>query len=156
MTVGTSERGHRLVVGVDGSPASLEALEWAAGLAGSTGASVEVLATWSWPSGYGASLVVPAGYDPAADAEVMVTNAVERVRVRHPEVEFVPVIVEGRPAPVLVEASKGADLLALGSRGHSEVAGMLLGSVSDHCAAHAHCPVLVIGDRAARDHAGAS
>ena len=72
----------------------------------------------------------------------------EEARVRHPGVEFVPVVVEGHPAPVLVEASRGADLLALGSRGHGEVAGMLLGSVSENCAAHAHSPVLVIGERA--------
>ena len=52
---------------------------------------------------------------------------------------------QGRPATVLVDASRGADLLALGSRGHGTVSGALLGSVAEHCAAHAHCPVLVSG-----------
>jgi nucleotide-binding universal stress UspA family protein len=51
--------------------------------------------------------------------------------------------VSGHPAPILVEASKGADLLVVGSRGHGEFVGMLLGSVSEHCAMNAHCPVLV-------------
>jgi nucleotide-binding universal stress UspA family protein len=43
----------------------------------------------------------------------------------------------------LVDASKGADLLVVGSRGHGEFIGMLLGSVSRHCASQAHCPVLI-------------
>jgi len=51
--------------------------------------------------------------------------------------------VQGHPAPVLVEASKGADLLVIGCRGHGEFAGMLIGSVSEFCATNAHCPVLV-------------
>ena len=149
MPSATQERVHRLVVGIDGSESALAALDWAADLAASTGAAVEVLATWSWPSGHGASLVIPAGYDPAADAEGMVAQAVEGALARHPGVAFVPVVVEGHAAPVLVEASKGADLLALGTRGHGEVSGMLLGSVSEHCAAHAHSPVLVMGERRA-------
>ena len=138
---------HRVVVGFDGSEPATAALDWAADLAASTGARVEVVAAWSWPSGYGASLVIPVDYDPAGDATGMVTRAVDDARSRHPDVEFVPVVVEGRTAPVLVEASTGADLLALGTRGHGEVAGILLGSVSEHCVAHAQCPVLVIGDR---------
>jgi nucleotide-binding universal stress UspA family protein len=77
----------------------------------------------------------------------MVARAVEEAQVRHPDVEFVPVVVEGHAAPVLVEASTGADLLALGTRGHGAAAGILLGSVSEHCVTHAHCPVLVIGER---------
>jgi nucleotide-binding universal stress UspA family protein len=52
-------------------------------------------------------------------------------------------VVEGHPAPVLVEASKAADLLVVGNRGHGEFVGMVIGSVSEHCAANAHCPVLV-------------
>jgi nucleotide-binding universal stress UspA family protein len=52
-------------------------------------------------------------------------------------------VVRGHPEPILVEASKGADLLVLGSRGHGEFVGMVIGSVSEYCAARAHCPVLV-------------
>jgi len=52
-------------------------------------------------------------------------------------------VIDGHPAPVLVEASKGAELLVVGSRGHGEFVGMLIGSVSEYCAAHALCPVLV-------------
>jgi nucleotide-binding universal stress UspA family protein len=52
-------------------------------------------------------------------------------------------VVQGHPAPALVEASKGADLLVVGSRGHGEFVGMLIGSVSEYCTTNAHCPVLV-------------
>ena len=53
-------------------------------------------------------------------------------------------IVKGHPSPVLIEPSRGADLLVVGSRGHEEFVGMLLGSVSDHCVSNATCPVLVV------------
>jgi nucleotide-binding universal stress UspA family protein len=56
-------------------------------------------------------------------------------------------VIEGHPAPALIEASRGADLFVLGSRGHGEFVGMLLGSVSEHCVTHAHCPVLVLRDQ---------
>ena len=52
-------------------------------------------------------------------------------------------MVNGHPATVLVDATKGADLLVIGSRGHGEFVGMLLGSVSEFCTTNAHCPVLV-------------
>jgi nucleotide-binding universal stress UspA family protein len=53
-------------------------------------------------------------------------------------------VIEGNAAKVLLDASDGADLLVLGSRGHGGFAEALLGSVSQHCVHHAHCPVLVI------------
>jgi nucleotide-binding universal stress UspA family protein len=146
MTTGTIGAIHRTVVGVDGSPAALAALDWAATQAESTGATVVAVATWSWPRGFGQAVLIPGDYDPAADAEALVRGAIDDARAHHPRVEFVSRVIEGRATDVLVEASRGADLLAVGSRGHGEVAGLLLGSVSEHCASHAHSPVLVIRD----------
>jgi len=141
-----SRRTGRIVVGVDGSPAAAAALDWAAGMAHSTGAAVEVIATWQWPTGYGPGPMLPAAYDPSGDAARIVRDAVESARPLHPGVEFVRLVVEGHPGSVLVDASRGAELLALGTRGHGEVGGLLLGSVTEHCAAHAHCPVLIHRD----------
>jgi len=146
MTTDAITRTHRTVVEVDGSPAALAALEWAAAQAESTGATVVAVATWSWPTGFGQAVLIPGDYDPAADAGTLVRRAADEARVRHPGVDIVTTVVEGRAADVLVEASRGADLLAVGSRGHGEVAGLLLGSVSEHCATHAHSPVLVVRD----------
>jgi nucleotide-binding universal stress UspA family protein len=147
MSTDTIERTHRTVVGVDGTAASLAALDWAAARAASTGSTVVAVAVWEWPRGFGQAVLIPSDYDPAGDAESMVRTAVDEARRRHPDVGFLPMAVEGRAADVLVEASRGADLLAVGSRGHGEVAGLLVGSVSEHCATHAHSPVLVVRDR---------
>jgi nucleotide-binding universal stress UspA family protein len=80
------------------------------------------------------------------DAQKVLEEALEPVAQAYPGVTVKGRTVEGHPAPVLVEASRGAELLAIGSRGHGELAGVLLGSVSEHCVTHAHCPVLVLRD----------
>jgi nucleotide-binding universal stress UspA family protein len=90
---------------------------------------------------------LPADYTPENDARRVLDEAVAKVRSTHPGVRVRSTIIRGHPAPALIEASRGADLLVLGSRGHGEFVGMLLGSVSEHCVAHAHCPVLVIRDQ---------
>jgi nucleotide-binding universal stress UspA family protein len=138
---------HRIVVGIDGSPSSMAAVEWAANQAELTGAVLEVLMTWEWPSSYGWSLPIPSGYDPEHESEKSLHEVLKPVREAHPSVTIQPSIIEGHPAPLLVKASHGADLLVVGSRGHGEFAGMLLGSVSEHCVTNAHCPVLVLRDR---------
>jgi nucleotide-binding universal stress UspA family protein len=146
VTAAESKRVQRIVVGIDGSPAATAALDWAATMADSTGASVEVIATWQWPTGYGAGPMFPAEYDPADDAARIAREAIDSARPLHRGVEFVALVVEGHASKVLVDASRGAELLALGTRGHGELGGLLLGSVTEHCAAHAHCPVLVFRD----------
>jgi nucleotide-binding universal stress UspA family protein len=131
-------------VGIDGSPTSVAALQWAVRQAELTGTSLEAVTTWEWPTNYGWAFPFPTEYDPAEDARRMLTRIVEPIRSGHPDVPVDVTVVEGHPAPVLVEASRGADLLVVGSRGHGEFAGMLLGSVSEHCATNAHCPVLIL------------
>jgi nucleotide-binding universal stress UspA family protein len=108
-----------------------------------TSASIEVVATWEWPSSYGWAVPVPEDYNPELDVSRNIEAAVAPLRAAHPEVPMVARVVGGHPAPVLVEASKGAELLVVGSRGHGEFVGMVIGSVSEYCAAHAYCPVLV-------------
>ena len=143
-----AQAAPRIVVGIDGSAGSLAALDWAVRQAESTGSTLEAVTSWEWPSSYGMAFsYVPSNYDPAVDAQKILDDALEPVRRAHPDLTIKPVVVEGHPAPVLVEESRGADLLVVGSRGHGEFAGMLIGSVSEHCVTNAHCPVLVLRDR---------
>ena len=60
-------------------------------------------------------------------------------------------VVQGHPAQVLDERSDHAELLVLGCRGHGDLTGMILGSVSEYCVVHARCPVLVIRHADAED-----
>jgi nucleotide-binding universal stress UspA family protein len=143
MADGHPEPARRIVVGIDGSPSSTEALQWAVKQAELTGSTLEALTTWEWPTSYGVALFLPDGYDPAADAQQVLEGVLEPVRKAHPDADIRPVVAEGHPALALVEASNNADLLVVGSRGYREFKGMLLGSVSEHCVAAAHCPVLV-------------
>ncbi len=135
--------GNRIVAGVDGSESSVAALHWAARQAVLTGSTLEAIMTWEWPIDYGWTPPIPDEYDPASQSATILEGIVAKVREQHQDLVVSSKVVEGHPAPVLVKSSIGADLLVVGSRGHGEFAGMLLGSVSEHCATNAHCPVLV-------------
>ena len=143
MPVSIVDQGGRIVVGLDGSESSLDALSWAVQQAERTSAGLEVLMSWEWPSSYGWAVPVPEDFDPESDISRTLETALAPVRTANPGLSIDARVVRGHPAPVLVEASKGADLLVVGSRGHGEFMGMVIGSVSEFCVAHAHCPVLV-------------
>src|SRR5450759_2261 len=130
-----------IVVGTDGSPGSLEALRWALRQAQATGAEVRVLLAWEVAT----SLGNLSEMDDVDWADIART-AVEEAAAAEPDFS-VPIsteVVNGHPSNVLVEASKDADLLVVGCRGHGRVLEMMLGSVSDHCTHHAYCPVVVV------------
>jgi nucleotide-binding universal stress UspA family protein len=74
----------------------------------------------------------------------MLREAVEQVRSDHPTVTVETAVIQGPPARVLVDLSADADLLVIGSRGRGGFSGLLLGSVSQQCVHHAHCPVTVV------------
>ncbi len=133
-----------IVVGVDGSDSSLEALRWAANQARLTGAALEVLATWEYPTSLGWAPAWPPDWDPEGDARKALAEVVEKVLGPHTDIEVRQVVTEGHAALALVNAAEHADLLVVGSRGHGAFAGMLLGSVSEHCATHSPCPVVIV------------
>ena len=133
-----------IVVGVDGSESSIEALRWAADQARLVGASLEVLTTWEYPNSFGWAPAWPPDWDPGGEAGKALEEVVSEVLGTEPDIEVRQVVLEGHPAPALVRAAKGADMLVVGSRGHGEFAGMLIGSVSEHCATHAPCVVVIV------------
>lgn len=132
----------RIVVGVDGSLASLDAVRWAAEQARLTGSEVEAVLSWQFPTMF-ASEFYTAGNDWPHIAQLTMDSALSQVGDLSP-VRITARVVQGHPAEVLIAASAEADLLVVGSRGHGGFAGALLGSVSEYVAAHATCPVLVI------------
>jgi len=142
----TSQSGakRRIVVGVDGSESSFKALEWASRQAELAGSVVHAVAVWHWPANYGLAVPDPADLDLADAARSTLESALDVARKAHPDVEYQTSVVQGYAAQVLVEESKGAELVVVGSRGHGELVGMLIGSVSEYCVTHAHCPVVVL------------
>ena len=139
-----------IIAGVDGSDSSRAALHWAYDEATHHGAALTVVTTWQPPSTlpmappYGQLTDEGYSHQPKTDALSLLDSFVAELEPRDPAVDVRTSIEEGSPAKVLIERSKGADLLVVGSRGRGGFAGMLLGSVSQHLVAHAHCPVVVL------------
>ena len=133
----------RIVVGVDGSEPSKRALEWARFVAQSSGAAIDAVMAWHLPI-YAGDGGWPGDWDPEADCKTALHQAVEDVLGATPGLAVRELVYEGNTAQVLLEASKDAQVLVVGSRGHGGFTGLLLGSVSATCAEHARCPVLVI------------
>jgi len=141
----SSERERRIVVGVDGSLPSNAALAWAVRQAKLTGAVVEAVIAWEIPATYG--LTMPAAdVDFEGTAAQVAANAIAEVTSPDEPVTIRTKVVQGYPAQVLLDASAGAELLVIGSRGHGGFAEAMLGSVGQHCVHHATCPVVVIRD----------
>jgi nucleotide-binding universal stress UspA family protein len=141
-----TEGKQRIVVGVDGSEPSKAALRWAIGQAKLTGGSVDAVMSWRYPSAFGLAPTAGADVDFEGDARDALTAALSEAGGLEPDVPVRPLVVEGHAAEVLVQASKGADLLVVGSRGRGAFTSTMIGSVSINCVLHAHCPVLVLRD----------
>jgi nucleotide-binding universal stress UspA family protein len=129
-----------VVVGVDGSDASIEALRWAVNYSKETGAKVRAVATWHYPW---AMQTAPQQVDKTV-AERVGENLKASLDKAGVDGAVEEVVLEGHPAIALVKESAAADLLVVGSHGHSAVRDLLLGSVSLHCVTNSVCPVVVV------------
>ena len=145
----STESRRRIIVGVDGSPASLSALEWAVRQGALTGAVVEAVTAWHFPATYGGYPIV-AETDWQSNAQTIQDIAVKEA-LGGEATWLVRRVAQGHPVTVLLDAAAGADLLVVGSRGHGGFTGMLLGSVSEHVVAHAPCAVVVVRSPMAAD-----
>jgi len=133
----------RVVVGVDGSEPSKSALRWAQRIAVCERAAIDVIGAWSWPGVFGLA-GMPLDWSPMDDIEKDLTATVDEVFGTERPVDVTVRAVRGGAAHVLVEASRDALMVIVGSRGVGGFMGLLLGSVSGHVAEHAVCPVLVV------------
>jgi nucleotide-binding universal stress UspA family protein len=141
---GRRSAGGRIVVGVDGSASSRAALRWGLRQAATTGASIEVVAAWGFPVYIGDADFWPVDVDQEEIVAHQLRRVLDEIVPSGSTVPLSAVVTRGPPAVALLERSVGADLLVIGTRGHSEFTEMLLGSVSLHCVARAACPVVVV------------
>jgi nucleotide-binding universal stress UspA family protein len=142
-TPASTTEQRRIVVGVDGSDQSKQALRWAARLADTYDAQITAIAAWQHPTAYGVG-GVDGLWDPQHDASKCLTQSVDEVFGSDRPAHLELVVQHGNSAHVLIEQSENALLAVVGSRGHGGFAGLLLGSVSAAVAEHATCPVLVV------------
>ena len=143
-----------IVVGVDGSPSSRAALQWAVEEAGLRDAQVLAVHAWTFvpPAPLGEPGMMPmAGIDltgpleaeeEAARAEL--DAALEDAFPGRTPDGLESKLVDGDAASVLEAEAVAAELLVVGSRGRSGIASVLLGTVSRHVVDHATCPVVVV------------
>ena len=150
---------HRpIVVGVDGSPGSAVALRWGLAEAHLRGAPLRLVHAYQ-PATIpvagaglgGAAIPLPAedlerlrGVSEAEARRVLADAVLELGADAIGEIEIEQELVEGSAASALIEAGRSAGLLVLGSRGRGGFAGLLLGSVSQQCAQHPPCPVVIL------------
>ena len=145
--------GRRMVVGVDGSTASLRAARWAAVEAERRGATLDVVHAWMppFPLNPPDYFADPAPFE-AQGAEIL-DRAMKSLAASGPSaIDTRPVLVREHPSKALVHAGEGADLLAVGSRGRGGFSGLLLGSVSQNCVHHAPCSVAIVHGWSGSEH----
>lgn len=139
---------HRIVVGVDGSEASREALRWAATEAEARGAELHVVGVWSFPmylDPMGGAHPLPNLLERTEARErKLIDDEIIRVLGTSPAVRVVPKLRCGSTAPELLAESVGADLLVVGSRGRGGFLSALLGSTAMHCVQHSSVSVAVV------------
>jgi nucleotide-binding universal stress UspA family protein len=142
-----------VVVGVDGSESSAQALKVAADVAAQAQAQLRIVSVWTGLPEDTRMAAYASGMSPSADsfadvardaAEHVAEQAADAARKAHPELDVTRLVVEGYPASVLGPVANDAGLLVVGSRGRGAFTGLVLGSVSHGVVQTAHCPVMVV------------
>ncbi|MEU4896934.1 universal stress protein [Streptomyces sp. NPDC044780] len=144
-----------VVVGVDGSDAASDALDWAAEAAGRRGLPLRIVhaSLWERYEGY----VPGTAADRPAErlhSEAVLAAAAERAGRRVPALKVMTDLAADDAVTALLRAGQSAEALVVGSRGRGEFAALLLGSVGLGIAARAQCPVVVVRGRPENVHGG--
>lgn len=136
-----------VVVAVDGSEASQNAVRWAANTANKRGVPLRLAASYTMPQFlYAEGMVPPQELFDELQSETM--DMIEAARVvAHevaPDIKIGYVIAEGSPIDMLLDMSSDVTMIVMGSRGLGGLSGMVMGSVSAAVVSHADCPVVVV------------
>lgn len=136
-----------VVVAVDGSEASKQAVRWAANTANKRGIPLRLASSYTMPQFLYAEGMVP----PQELFDDLQAEALEKIdearAIAHevaPDIKIGHTIAEGSPIDMLLEMSKSVTMIVMGSRGLGGLSGMVMGSVSGAVVSHAHCPVVVV------------
>ena len=140
-----------VVVGVDGSTGSRDAVRWAAGYARMAGAELRLVSSWRWPNYL---TRIPPGIDLDAETRRTVQEVATEIGAEFPEVPITEHVVQGPAGPALLSQAADASLLVVGARGREAFPGMLLGSVAEYCVRNGPCPVVVVRAPASSDDQG--
>lgn len=135
--------GH-IVVGVDGSGASIDALDFAFALASAELKPLAVVHSWGAAGVYKDLMSAQVRLETAEEHELQVAESIAGYAEKYPDVLVTQHQEEEDPGRTLVAASEDADTLVVGSRGRSDAASVVFGSVSRFLVEHARCPVIVV------------
>jgi nucleotide-binding universal stress UspA family protein len=153
--MGAGPEKHVVVVGYDGSQGAEAALDVALVEARTRGATLRIVGAWHAPAPLVGTTAAPSSAARLGEEmRVALTEAVDasvaKLRAQGGDVEIEAIVIEGQAVSVLTGEAAGADLLVVGSRGLGGFRGLLLGSVSNQCAQHAACPVLIVPPQGGR------
>ncbi|MDI3330145.1 MAG: universal stress protein [Micrococcus sp.] len=137
-----------VVVGVDGSAQSIDALREGRIMAELMNSPLLAVTAWQWPAASG-EIPELIGYDPEKEARQRLDETLREAFGDTPPESLETAVQRGQPAHVLRELSRGARMLVVGNRGRGGFKGLLLGSVSSAVGAHATCPVLIMHGKGA-------
>ena len=151
-TVANINESGPVVVGVDGSDNSIRATEWAFSAAQARGTSVLAVHTWMDPEVQAAAAGVILSEEDlerlSGEQRTMLDDALGHMREKYPDVQVETLVTEDRATRVLVEKSRDAQLVVVGSHGRGTFTGMLLGSTSRSLLQASYCPVMVVRPQA--------
>lgn len=151
----SADTDAHIVVGIDDSPGARRALKWAAREARLHDARLDVIHVWAipaqWAQGYGVEWTMDLG-ELGGDAQSMAEELVAGMLDERERPERINIAaIEGNASSILLEASKSAEMLVVGTRGRGGFARLLLGSVSTAIVHHAVCPVVIIPPEPSED-----
>jgi nucleotide-binding universal stress UspA family protein len=140
--------GETIVVGIDGSECSEQALQWAINEAHTSDRTLVLVHVWHWRND---ALASPMSLVGAPDARKAGRHLLDRAaaQARRHGVPVTTRLLEGAAPITLAKAAEGAAMLVVGSHGHRGMTKVLFGSVSRGCIQHARCPVVVMPGRCA-------